>query len=103
MDLKTNDNSSNRLINNGSYIKKGITLSPRMLNKIYSSPFRETEHTFNSIPRKLRNMTGVNLDTFKRHLNKWMLKVPDKPKCKGYAKFVRARSNALCDQVMVRW
>ena len=48
-------------------------------------------------------MTGVTLDTFKRLLDRWMLKVPDKPKCNGYAEFVRARSNALCDQVMVRW
>ena len=43
------------------------------------------------------------IDTFKRHLDKWMLKVPDQPKCKGYAKFLIARSKTLCDQVMVRW
>ena len=103
MDLKTSGNRSNRLINNGSYTKKGNRLSSRMLNKIHNSPLRATERTFNSIPRKLRNMTGVTLDTFKRHLDRWMLKVPDQPKCNGYAKFLRARSNALCDQVMVRW
>ena len=53
MDLKINGKSSNRLINNGSYTKKGITLSSRMLNKIHKSPLKETERTFNSILRKL--------------------------------------------------
>ena len=103
MDLKTSGNRSNRLIKHGSYTKKGNRLSSKMLNKIHNSPLRATEHTFNSIPRKLRNMTGVTLDTFKRHLDRWMLRVPDQPKCNGYVKFVKARSNALCDQVMVRW
>jgi len=32
LDLKTNDNSSNRLIDNGSYTKIGIGLSLEMLN-----------------------------------------------------------------------
>ena len=32
------------------------------------------------------------LDTFKRHLDEWMMKIPDQPKCKGYEKFTRARS-----------
>lgn len=67
MDLKTNDSSSNRLINSGSYTKKGIKFSSRMLNKIHNNPLRVTEQTFNSIPKKLRNMTGVTLDSFKRH------------------------------------
>ena len=31
------------------------------------------------------------------------MKVPDQSKCKGYAKFVKARSNALRDQIMVMW
>ena len=73
------------------------------MHKIHKSPMRATERTFNSIPRMLQNMTEVTLDTFKRQLDKWMLKVPDLPKCNGYAKSVRARSNALCDQFMVRW
>ena len=74
-----------------------------MLNKIHNSPLRATERTLISIPTKLKNMTGITLDIFKRHLDKWRLKVLDQPKCKGYAKFVRARSNALYDQVMVKW
>ena len=48
-------------------------------------------------------MTGVTLDTFKRHLDEWMLNVPYQSKYRGYPKFVRARSNAMCDQVMVKW
>ena len=63
--------------------KEGIRLSLRMLNKIHNIPLNETVRTFNSIPRKLRNMTGVTLDTFKRHLDDWILKVPDQPNVGG--------------------
>ena len=45
MDLKISGNSSNRLVNNGSYTKKGIKLSLRMLNNIYNSPLRAIECT----------------------------------------------------------
>ena len=47
-------------------------------------------------------MTGVKVYTFKKHLDHWMLQVPDPPKCKGYQKYIAANSNAIYDQVMVR-
>ena len=84
-------------------MKKCINLSSIMLNKIHNSPLRATERTFKSIPRKLRKITGIMLDTFKRHLHEWMWNLPDQPKCRWYAKFERARSKAMCDQVMVKW
>ena len=103
MKLRINNNRSNRLINNGTYTKKGIKLSSKMLSKIYNSPLRVTERAFNSLPRNLRNLTGVTADTFKKHLDKWMMKIPDQPKCKGYEKFVSTKSNTIYDQVMVKW
>ena len=86
MNLKTNKNKTNRMINNGNYIKRGTRSTTRDLSKIHYSPLRTTERAFNSLPRKLRNMTGVKVDTFKKHLDCWMLQVPDLPKCKGYQK-----------------
>ena len=102
MKLRINNNRSNRLINNGSSTKKGIKLSSKMKSKIHNSPLRETERAFNSLPRNLRNLTGVTTDTFKKHLDEWLLKTPDQPKYKGYGKFVGAKSNTICDQVMVK-
>ena len=32
---------------------------------------------FNAMPKEIRNITGVNTDTFKKHLDKWLTKVPD--------------------------
>ena len=60
--------------NNRSYIKKGIRLSSRVLNKIHNSPVRTTERAFNSIPRQLQNMMGVTFNAFKRHLDEWIMK-----------------------------
>ena len=77
MKLRINNNKSNRLINNGSGTKKGIKLFSKMKSKLYDSSLRETERAFNSLPRKLRNLTGVTTDTFKKHLDKWLLKIPD--------------------------
>ena len=102
MKLRINKNEGNRLINNGSCTKKGIKLSSRMKSKIYNSPLREMERAFNSMPKKLRNITGVTTDTFKKHLDKWLLNTPDQPKCKGYEKLVSAKSNAIHDQVMAK-
>ena len=102
MKLKTIKNKTNRMINNGNYIKKGTRTTTRVLNRIHYSPLRTTERAFNSIPRRLRNMTGVKVNTFKKHLDRWMLQIPDLPKCKGYQGYTAANSNAIYDQVMVR-
>ena len=85
MNLKTNKNKTNRMINNGSYIKRGTRSTTSALSKIHYSPLRTTERAFNSLPRKLRNMTGVKVDTFKNHLDSWMMQIPDLPKCSGYS------------------
>ena len=99
MKLRINNNGGNRLINNGSGEKKGFRLSAKMKSKLYNSPLRETERAFNSMPKHLGNITKMTTDTFKRHLDKWLLKIPDQPKCRGYARLVSSKSNTLYDQV----
>ena len=47
-------------------------------------------------------MSGVKIDIFKKHLDYWMMQIPDLPKCNGYQRFIAANSNAIYDQVMVR-
>merc|ERR1712002_1376752 len=47
MNLKTYKNKTNRMINNGNYIKRG-TRSTSVLSKIHYSPLRTTERAFNS-------------------------------------------------------
>ena len=100
MNLKTSKNKANRMVNNGNYVNRS-TRTTRVLSKIHYSP-RTTERSFNSLQRKLRNMNGVKVDTFKRHLDLWMVRVPDQPKCNGYQSFIAANSNAIYDQVTVR-
>ena len=39
---------------------------------LYNSPSSKVHHLFNSLPRRLRNMTGVSTDTFKDHLDRWL-------------------------------
>ena len=50
------------------------------------------------MPKEIRNITGVNTDTFKKHLDKWLTKVPDEPGFPGYRSQRRAHSNLILDQ-----
>ena len=38
---------------------------------------------FNSLPRELRNLKGVEVDNFKEHLDRYLTEVPDQPKVPG--------------------
>ena len=84
---------------NLKYKTRSTTLG---LSKIGYSPVQTIERAFKSLPRKLRNMTGVKVDTFKNHLDSWMMQIPDLPKCNGYQRFTAANSNTIYDQIMVR-
>ena len=57
---------------------------------------------FNAMPKEIRNITGVNTDTFKKHLDKWLTKVPDEPGFPGYRSQRRAPSNSILDQRQYR-
>jgi hypothetical protein len=59
---------------------------------------------FNSIPKKIRNMTKVPVDKFKERLDKFLEMVPDEPNVVGLTpatcnQFTAAPSNSILDQV----
>ena len=68
------------------------------INLIHHSPARKMERLFNILPIHLRRITGVKLETFKKELDKWLLKVPDTPKIDGYGATVAAESNSIWHQ-----
>ena len=79
----------------------GKRLSRAEKTLIYNCPARKVQRLFNSIPGKLRNITGVTSDTFKRHLDEWLKnKVPDQPRGGGYSKLVAAETNSVLHQAV---
>ena len=51
------------------------------------------------MPNYIRDIKGVTVDTFKKHLDEWLWReVPDQPKCNGYAGGVVATTNSIVDQ-----
>ena len=50
---------------------------------------------FNALPKSVRNLTGKNVDTFKRALDNFLAKLPDEPLLPGYTQHRRASSNSL--------
>ena len=70
------------------------------VTRIYNSPSKKIQRLFNSIPKKLRNITEVSTDTFKSHLDKWLKMVPDLPKAGGYSQWVAAESNGVQHQAV---
>ena len=77
----------------------GVRILPSVRTQIINSPARKTERLFNCMPKHLREITGVTVDTFKKHLDEWLMReVPDQPKCDGYAAKVAATSNSICHQ-----
>ena len=54
---------------------------------------------FNSLPKHLRNISGVSVDSFKRRLDKFLATVPDQPTVDGYYGMRAANSNSLIDMI----
>ena len=63
---------------------------------VYNSQALKMMRLFNAIPEYLRYTTGVNLETFKRKLDKWLALVPDTPIIDNYK--AAAESNSLVHQ-----
>ena len=100
--LKTSGRSGTRRIqlgdikNNGS---EGDRILPSVRTQLVNSPARKIERLFNCMPKHLREITGVTVDTFKNHLDEWLMReVPDQPTCDGYAVKVAAATNSICHQ-----
>ena len=54
---------------------------------------------FNSMPKHIRDISDVSVDTFKYHLDKLLATIPDEPSVPGYAKQRAANTNSLLDQI----
>ena len=54
---------------------------------------------FNLVPRDLRDMKAVTVDTFKVGLDAWLANIPDQPTIPGRQR--AALTNSLIDQVVV--
>ena len=80
--------------------ENGKRLSRVEKRQIYNCPARKIQRLFNCIPGKIRNLTGVTTDTFKRHLDEWLKKVPDQPRGGGYSERVAAESNGIQHQAV---
>ena len=52
---------------------------------------------FNTLPAKVRNITGCSIDTFKAKLDRHLSLVPDEPQIQGYTAQRRSETNSLLD------
>ena len=68
--------------------------------KVHNCPARRVERIFNSIPPDIRNRTKETTDTFKRHLDEWLKKVPDLPRIGKYSRWVSADTNSVVHQAV---
>ena len=64
---------------------------------IYSSFKVQGPRLFNSLPKRLRDLTGCNKLKFKTELDKYLFTVPDEPLVTGYTMMRRAETNSLVD------
>jgi len=65
---------------------------------IHNSTARKMERLFNILPQKIRNITEVTTETFKKHLDRWLRDIPDTPKIDDYGMSVAAESNSIIHQ-----
>ena len=70
---------------------------------IQNSTARQMERLFNALPYEIQNITNVETDTFKKHLDDWLRTIPDTPKIDSYGASVPAASNSIVDQCMTKW
>ena len=78
---------------------KGKKIKEKNRTLIHYSTARKMERLFNILPPNIREITGKTTETFKKHIDKWLISIPDTPKIDGYGITVAAASNSILDQV----
>ena len=78
--------------------RNGTKLKHSTRTKVYNSTGKKMERLFNSIPPAIRNIDEKNVDTFKKHLDKWLKTVPNTPGIDYYGSRVAADSNSIVAQ-----
>ena len=99
--------SNNKIQTRNSDRRGRYCLVPTIINKCPAriKTLRENSFSiqgpklFNSLPKSIRNITGVSVDTFKKHLDKFLSQIPDQPGIPGYAGQRAAATNSLADQI----
>ena len=73
--------------------------SPASVRQAQESSLRvKGAKLFNTLPRELRGLDCVTVDTFKARLDAWLATIPDQPTIPGRQR--AAASNSLLDQVI---
>ena len=57
---------------------------------------------FNTLPKSVRDLTGIKVDVFKRALDTYLKNIPDEPLLPGYTKYRRASSNSIIHMIKVQ-
>jgi hypothetical protein len=52
---------------------------------------------FNALPKEIRNLNGISLNSFKSRLDKWLRTIPDEPGVSGYTGMKKDASNSLLE------
>ena len=77
-----------------------ISSSPAAVRKAKEGSMKvKGARLFNCIPQEVRDLTGVNVATFKANLDIWLQTIPDQPTIPGRQR--AAASNSLLEQVLL--
>ena len=79
------------------------TIDGKHRTQIQNSTARQMERLFNALPYEIQKITDVKLDTFKKHLAKWLKNIPDTPKIDDYGVAVGAETNSITKQKENIW
>ena len=79
--------------------RKFIFSNSNRASKFCELPFYRAKRVFNCLPRELRNITAVDVESFKYYLDKYLSKIPDEPNVTGYKKFRACATNSIHDQI----
>ena len=75
-----------------------IHSAPAVRKAREASPQEKGARLFNLVPKEIRNLSGVTVDTFKSGLDAWLNQIPDQPTIPGRQR--SALTNSLIDQVV---
>ena len=75
------------------------TASTEVQGLVHASFAVHGGNLFNALPKPIRNLTNVDLPTFKRKLDGYLSSIADEPQSPGYTERRRAASNSLLHMI----
>jgi hypothetical protein len=79
------------------------TLDNRYRIIIQHSTARQMERLYSALPYRLQNIRDIRMDTFKKHLDRWLTDIPDNSKIGNYEASVSAEINCMTEQKNNKW